>query len=79
MIEGNRPKSQKSTPLVLRLSEAGLSTIGDAVHLHGGMGIASEYPIGHHFTAALAFPHLWGTTAFHLERILSDDRHNIEN
>jgi len=54
----------------LRLSKVALDCIGDAVHMHGGMGITSEYPIGHHFMKALAFQHLWGTSDFHLDRIV---------
>lgn len=57
----------------LRLSETATDILGDAVHLHGGMGITSEYTIGHLFAKALAFPHLWGTSEFHLDRLMASD------
>ena len=43
-------------------------SIGMAVHLHGGMGITCEYPIGHYLQRVTVASRCLGDEHFHLER-----------
>ncbi|MBL6455736.1 acyl-CoA dehydrogenase family protein [Belnapia sp. T6] len=40
-----------------------------AIQLHGGIGMTDEYAAGHFFRRAMVFEHMFGDTAYHLDRL----------
>lgn len=44
---------------------------GTAVHLHGGIGVTREYPVGHYLLRALVAERLFGDREHHLNRYLA--------
>ena len=51
-----------------RVAQAALFVCGNAIQLHGGIGVTEEYPIGHFFKRALAFDQRHGGGARQVER-----------
>ena len=48
---------------------------GQAIQLHGGIGVTEEYEIGHYFKRLTVIDNTFGTAAPHLERMAKLDRH----
>jgi alkylation response protein AidB-like acyl-CoA dehydrogenase len=51
-----------------RVAQAALFVCGNAIQLHGGIGVTDEYPVGHFFKRALAFDQRHGGSARQVER-----------
>jgi alkylation response protein AidB-like acyl-CoA dehydrogenase len=51
-----------------RVAQAALFVCGNAIQLHGGIGVTDEYPVGHFFKRALAFDQRHGGGARQVER-----------
>jgi alkylation response protein AidB-like acyl-CoA dehydrogenase len=51
-----------------RVAQAGLFVGGQAIQLHGGIGMTEEYGVGHYFKRLLAFDLYLGSGNAHLER-----------
>jgi alkylation response protein AidB-like acyl-CoA dehydrogenase len=51
-----------------RVAQAAMFVCGNAIQLHGGIGIADEYPVGHFYKRALAFDQRHGGGARQVER-----------
>ncbi len=51
------------------VGQAGRFVSQNAVQLHGGIGMTEEYAIGHFFRRVMVFEHLFGDTAYHLDRL----------
>jgi alkylation response protein AidB-like acyl-CoA dehydrogenase len=51
-----------------RVVQAGLFVGGQAIQLHGGIGVTEEYAVGHYFKRLLAFDLYLGSGDCHLER-----------
>ena len=52
----------------VKVTLAARAAIGQALHLHGGIGFTSEYPIGHHYLRAIVDEKLLGDSEYHLAR-----------
>ena len=55
----------------VKICEAARFVTGQALHLHGGIGFTTEYPIGHHFRRAFVDEKMFGDTEYHLTRFLA--------
>jgi alkylation response protein AidB-like acyl-CoA dehydrogenase len=51
-----------------RVAQAALYVCGNAIQLHGGIGVTDEYPVGHYYKRALAFDQRHGGSARQVER-----------
>jgi alkylation response protein AidB-like acyl-CoA dehydrogenase len=51
-----------------RVAQAGLFVTGQAIHLHGAIGMTEEYVIGHHYKRMITFDWLGGSAGFHVEQ-----------
>ncbi|MFC5463075.1 acyl-CoA dehydrogenase family protein [Massilia niabensis] len=56
----------------VKIMEAAKWVAGTAVHLHGGIGVTCEYPVGHYLRRVLVSERSFGDNAYHLERYLSE-------
>ena len=53
------------------VGQAGRFVSQSAVQLHGGIGMTEEYAVGHFFRRAMVVEHMFGDTAYHLDRLAS--------
>ncbi len=51
------------------VGQAGRFVSQNAVQLHGGIGMTEEYAVGHFFRRVMVFEHLFGDTAYHLDKL----------
>jgi pimeloyl-CoA dehydrogenase small subunit len=51
------------------VGQAGRFVSQNAVQLHGGIGMTDEYAIGHYFRRVMVIEHLFGDSAYHLDRL----------
>ena len=51
------------------VGQAGRFVSQNAVQLHGGIGMTEEYAVGHFFRRVMVIEHLFGDTAYHLDRL----------
>jgi acyl-CoA dehydrogenase len=56
---------------MVKVMEAARDVFGTAVHLHGGIGVTSEYPVGHYLRRTLVAERLLGDNEFHLQAYLN--------
>ncbi|HET6969797.1 MAG TPA: acyl-CoA dehydrogenase [Phenylobacterium sp.] len=61
-----------------QIGEAGYFVGGQAVQLHGGIGVTEEYVVGHHFKRLTLARGLFGTTDTHLARFARLSRRTAE-
>ena len=54
----------------VRIDQAAHKIGNQGIHLHGGMGMTIEYPIGHYHRRLLVLARTFGDTDFHFERYL---------
>ncbi|SDE01481.1 acyl-CoA dehydrogenase family protein [Belnapia rosea] len=54
------------------VGQAGRFVSQNAVQLHGGIGMTEEYAIGHFFRRVMVIEHLFGDTAYHLDRLADE-------
>jgi alkylation response protein AidB-like acyl-CoA dehydrogenase len=52
----------------VRIDQAALKVGNQGIHLHGGMGMTMEYPIGHFYRRLMVLTRAFGDTEYHLER-----------
>jgi alkylation response protein AidB-like acyl-CoA dehydrogenase len=52
----------------VRTAQAGRFVTGQAIQLHGGIGVTEEYALGRHFRRVLAYDLRHGTAATHIAR-----------
>lgn len=55
----------------LKIVDAARRVTGMAVHLHGGIGVSAEYPVGHFLRRVTVAERTWGDREHHLERYLA--------
>jgi alkylation response protein AidB-like acyl-CoA dehydrogenase len=51
-----------------RVAQAGGFVTGQAIQLHGGIGVTEEYAVGHYFKRLLAFEQRHGSAAAQVAR-----------
>lgn len=51
-----------------RIDQAGHRLGNQGIHLHGGMGMTMEYPVGHYYRRLVMLARAFGDTEYHLER-----------
>jgi alkylation response protein AidB-like acyl-CoA dehydrogenase len=56
----------------IQVGRAGLFVCGQAIQLHGGIGVTEEYVIGHHFKRMMVLQHLFGHPEQHLQRLAGE-------
>lgn len=54
----------------VKVMETARSVIGAAVHYHGGIGVTTEYGVGHYLRRALLLDQRFGNSAWHFERLV---------
>lgn len=52
----------------VRCDRAALTVGNLGIHLHGGMGMTMEYPVGHHYRRLVQLTRTFGDTEYHLSR-----------
>jgi alkylation response protein AidB-like acyl-CoA dehydrogenase len=52
----------------VRIDAAGQRVGNMGIHLHGGMGMTMEYPVGHHYRRLVQLGRAYGDAGYHLER-----------
>jgi alkylation response protein AidB-like acyl-CoA dehydrogenase len=52
----------------VRVDQAAQKIGNQGIHLHGGMGMTMEYPVGHFYRRLLMLSKAFGDTEYHLER-----------
>lgn len=71
---GGTEAARATAACKVKISEAARWVTGQAVHLHGGIGFTTEYPIGHHFRRAFVDEKIFGDTEYHLARLLANSQ-----
>ena len=51
------------------VGQSGRFVSQNAIQLHGGIGMTEEYAVGHFFRRVMVIEHLFGDTAYHLDRL----------
>ena len=51
------------------VGQAGRFVSQNAVQLHGGIGMTEEYAVGHFFRRVMVVEHMFGDTAYHLDKL----------
>lgn len=54
----------------VRIDQAAHKVGNQGIHLHGGMGMTVEYPVGHYYRRLLILARTFGDTDFHFDRYL---------
>lgn len=52
----------------VRIDQAAMKVGNQGIHLHGGIGMTMEYPVGHYFRRLLVLTKAFGDTEHHIER-----------
>lgn len=69
LVEAPAPRRAALAAAVkARVAQAGMVVGGQAIQLHGGIGVTDEYPVGHLFKRLLAFAQRHGGEARQVER-----------
>jgi alkylation response protein AidB-like acyl-CoA dehydrogenase len=53
----------------VQVGRSGKFVCGQAIQLHGGIGVTEEYVIGHHFKRMTTIEYALGSSHMHLERL----------
>lgn len=59
----------KVSGCVMNVTRLAKQAVGQAIHLHGGIGFTTEHEVGHHFRKAVAEEKRLGDYAYHLQRL----------
>jgi len=51
------------------VGQSGRFVSQNAIQLHGGIGMTEEYAVGHFFRRVMVIEHMFGDTAWHLDRL----------
>lgn len=62
-------RDQAMSGMKARVGQLGHFVCGQAIQLHGGIGVTEEYVIGHHFKRMTVIESQFGSTATHLGRV----------
>lgn len=65
--EDSTVSQREASACKVKVMAAARMVTGQAVHLHGGIGFTTEYPIGHYFRRAFVNEKLLGDSEHHLE------------
>lgn len=71
------PPAERSAALAaakVHIGRSGQFVCGQAIQLHGGIGVTEEYVIGHHFKRMTCIEHALGNSHLHLERLAELER-----
>lgn len=71
------PSAQRAQALAaakVHLGRSGQFVCGQAIQLHGGIGVTEEYVIGHYFKRMNCIEHALGNSHFHLEQLAERER-----
>jgi alkylation response protein AidB-like acyl-CoA dehydrogenase len=70
-IEGDpAERGRLAAAAKVRVAQSGRYVTGQAIQLHGGIGLTEEYPVGHYFRRLTVFTLLNGADVAHLERFV---------
>lgn len=58
----------------IHIGRSGKFVCGQAIQLHGGIGVTEEYVVGHHFKRMTTIEYALGSSHFHLERLAGHER-----
>ena len=73
MSKINAPADERSAAVSgckVKVIEAARAVIGKAVHYHGGIGVTTEYSVGHYLRRVLFLAQRFGNDAHHFERVM---------
>jgi len=59
------------------IGRSGLFICGQAIQLHGGIGVTEEYVIGHHFKRMTLIEHAFGSSHHHFEKLADLERKGL--
>jgi acyl-CoA dehydrogenase len=66
-----RTRRKAVSGCVVKVMSAAREVAGMAVHLHGGIGMTDEYPVGHYLRRVMVSERIYGDLEHHLQRYLS--------
>jgi alkylation response protein AidB-like acyl-CoA dehydrogenase len=69
-----RQRAQALSAAKVHIGRSGHFVCGQAIQLHGGIGVTEEYVIGHYFKRMTCIEHALGNSHFHLERLAELER-----
>lgn len=69
--EGGAERRRTVAACKVKVAAAARMVTGQALHLHGGIGFTTEYPIGHHFRRAFVDEKLFGDSDYHFDRFMA--------
>ena len=76
LVDGEpAPRALMAAAVKARVAQAALFVCGNAIQLHGGIGVTDEYPVGHFYKRALAFDQRHGGSARQVERFAELSAH----
>ena len=68
-VDADLPQRQSAVSAAkVVAAKAGKIVGGSGIHLHGGIGMTEEYPVGHYFRKLIAFEMTFGDIDHHLRR-----------
>ncbi|MES2898998.1 MAG: acyl-CoA dehydrogenase [Pseudomonadota bacterium] len=67
-------RAQALSAAKVHIGRSGHFVCGQAIQLHGGIGVTEEYVIGHHFKRMTCIENALGNSHFHLERLAALER-----
>jgi alkylation response protein AidB-like acyl-CoA dehydrogenase len=62
------PRAAAISAARVRIDQAAHKVGNQGIHLHGGMGMTVEYPVGHYYRRLLILARTFGDTDFHFDR-----------
>jgi alkylation response protein AidB-like acyl-CoA dehydrogenase len=71
------PVSERSAALSVakaRVGQSGRFVCGQAIQLHGGIGVTEEYSVGHYFKRMTVIENELGCARFHVEQLAQRER-----
>lgn len=66
--DSSKDRARSAAATRARVAQAGLFVSGQAIQLHGGIGVTEEYPVGHFYKRIVAFAARHGGDAAQVER-----------
>ncbi|MES2756551.1 MAG: acyl-CoA dehydrogenase family protein [Pseudomonadota bacterium] len=67
-------RAQALSAAKVHIGRSGHFVCGQAIQLHGGIGVTEEYVIGHYFKRMTCIEHALGNSHFHLEQLADLER-----
>lgn len=70
--QGERTRRRRAVASCwVKIFDAAKGVAGMAVHLHGGIGMTVEYPVGHYLRRVMVSERIFGDVEFHLESYIA--------